>query len=62
MRAEKSNAERYDTHFSAFDLSAKPVFLSCLPFLTVQASSALQREWLHRLLAGRETQTVFIYL
>ena len=22
MRAEKSNAERYDTHFSAFDLSA----------------------------------------
>jgi hypothetical protein len=24
--AEKLNAERYDTHFSAFDLSAKPGF------------------------------------
>jgi len=24
--AEKSNAERYATHFSAFDLSAKPGF------------------------------------
>jgi hypothetical protein len=33
-----------------------------LPFLTVQASSALQRERLHRLLAGREKQTVFICL
>ena len=26
MWAEKSNAERYATHFSAFDLSAKPGF------------------------------------
>jgi hypothetical protein len=26
VRAEKSNAERFGTHFSAFDLSAKPGF------------------------------------
>ena len=28
--AEKSNAERYNTHFSAFDLSAKSGFSFCL--------------------------------
>ncbi|MFN7662549.1 MAG: hypothetical protein ACK5PQ_02360, partial [Alphaproteobacteria bacterium] len=28
--AEKSNAERYDTHFSAFDLSAQSGFLVLL--------------------------------
>jgi hypothetical protein len=28
--AEKSNAERYNTHFSAFDLSAISGFLFCL--------------------------------
>jgi hypothetical protein len=28
--AEKSNAERYEIHFSAFDVSAKPEFSFCL--------------------------------
>jgi hypothetical protein len=30
IRAERSNAERYEAHFSAFDVSAQSGFLFCI--------------------------------